>query len=66
MDTLDAMVQPASLADLPRLGAEILKIRVRDRVVVDVNAWQTARLRCHELVTSRALELSRSNLALMF
>ena len=35
------MVQPASLADLPRLGAEILKIRVRDRVVVDVNAWQT-------------------------
>lgn len=38
MDRLGAMVVPATLADLPRLGAEILKGRVRGRVVVDVNA----------------------------
>ena len=37
MDKLDAMVQPATLADLPRLGAEILKGQVKGRVVVDVN-----------------------------
>ncbi|WP_112323399.1 acryloyl-CoA reductase [Oceanibium sediminis] len=38
MDKLEAMVQPATLADLPRLGAEILKGQVKGRVVVDVNA----------------------------
>lgn len=38
MDRLEAMVVPATLADLPRLGAEILQGRVRGRVVVDVNA----------------------------
>jgi acrylyl-CoA reductase (NADPH) len=38
MDKLDAMVQPATLEDLPRLGADILKGRVKGRVVVDVNA----------------------------
>ena len=38
MEKLEAMIQPATLADLPRLGAEILKGRVRGRVVVDVNA----------------------------
>ncbi len=38
MDKLDAMVQPATLADLPALGADILKGQVRGRVVVDVNA----------------------------
>ena len=37
MGKLEAMVQPATLADLPRLGAEILKGQVRGRVVVDVN-----------------------------
>ena len=37
MDKLDAMIQPATLADLPRLGAEILKGQVKGRVVVDVN-----------------------------
>ncbi|WP_439562772.1 acryloyl-CoA reductase [Roseinatronobacter sp.] len=37
MDKLDTMVQPATLADLPRLGAEILKGQVKGRVVVDVN-----------------------------
>jgi len=36
MDKLEAMIQPATLADLPRLGAEILAGRVRGRVVVDV------------------------------
>ncbi|MDG4648951.1 oxidoreductase [Roseibacterium sp. SDUM158017] len=36
LDKLDAMVQPATLEDLPRLGAEILKGGVRGRVVVDV------------------------------
>ena len=38
MDRLEAMIEPAALADLPRLGAEILGGRVRGRVVVDVNA----------------------------
>ncbi|WP_418591922.1 acryloyl-CoA reductase [Ponticoccus sp. (in: a-proteobacteria)] len=38
MDRLEAMVQPATLSDLPRLGAEILKGQVKGRVVVDVNA----------------------------
>ncbi|MGB5557364.1 MAG: acryloyl-CoA reductase [Paracoccaceae bacterium] len=38
MDKLEAMVQPAALADLPRLGAEILKGQVKGRVVVDLNA----------------------------
>ncbi|MBC7164713.1 MAG: oxidoreductase [Roseovarius sp.] len=37
MDKLEAMIVPATLGDLPRLGAEILKGRVRGRVVVDVN-----------------------------
>ena len=37
MDRLEAMVEPATLADLPRLGAAILKGQVRGRVVVDVN-----------------------------
>jgi len=36
MDKLEAMMEPATLADLPRLGAEILKGQVRGRVVVDV------------------------------
>ncbi|MET4104225.1 acrylyl-CoA reductase (NADPH) [Roseovarius sp. MBR-78] len=38
MDRLEAMVVPATLADLPQLGADILKGQVRGRVVVDVNA----------------------------
>lgn len=37
-DTLDAMIQPATLADVPDLGAAILKGQIRGRVVVDVNA----------------------------
>ncbi|MGR3443309.1 oxidoreductase [Thalassococcus profundi] len=37
MDKLEAMVQPATLADLPQLGADILKGQVKGRVVVDVN-----------------------------
>lgn len=37
MDKLEAMVQPATLADLPGLGADILKGQVKGRVVVDVN-----------------------------
>jgi hypothetical protein len=36
MDKLEAMIQPAGLADLPELGAAILKGGVRGRVVVDV------------------------------
>ncbi len=35
---LEAMIRPATLADLPGLGADILKGRVKGRVVVDVNA----------------------------
>ncbi|MCB1405395.1 MAG: oxidoreductase [Rhodobacteraceae bacterium] len=38
METLDSMVQPATLADLPDLGAAILKGQVQGRVVVDVNS----------------------------
>lgn len=38
MDKLEAMVQPATLADLPALGRDILNGLVRGRVVVDVNA----------------------------
>ena len=38
MDKLEAMVQPATLADLPQLGGDILKGQVKGRVVVDVNA----------------------------
>ncbi len=38
MDKLDAMIQPATLSDLPQLGADILAGQVKGRVVVDVNA----------------------------
>ena len=38
MDKLDAMIRPATLADLPQLGADILAGQVKGRVVVDVNA----------------------------
>ncbi|GAA6202435.1 acryloyl-CoA reductase [Aquicoccus sp. SU-CL01552] len=38
MGKLEAMVQPATLSDLPQLGADILKGQVKGRVVVDVNA----------------------------
>ena len=38
MDKLEAMITPATLSDLPRLGVDILKGQVRGRVVVDVNA----------------------------
>ena len=36
LDKLEAMIEPAGLADLPRLGGEILAGEVRGRVVVDV------------------------------
>lgn len=38
LDKLEAMIQPAVLGDLPKLGADILKGQVKGRVVVDVNA----------------------------
>lgn len=38
MDKLRAMVEPATLSDLPALGKSILKGGVKGRVVVDVNA----------------------------
>lgn len=38
MDKLDAMIQPATLNDLPKLGADILNGQVKGRVVVDLNA----------------------------
>ncbi|MCP3971776.1 MAG: oxidoreductase [Rhodobacteraceae bacterium] len=38
MDKLEAMIRPATLADLPGLGRDILKGQVQGRVVVDVNA----------------------------
>ena len=38
MDKLEAMIQPATLGDLPGLGRANLKGQVKGRVVVDVNA----------------------------
>ncbi|NDR58313.1 acrylyl-CoA reductase (NADPH) [Aliiruegeria sabulilitoris] len=38
MEKLEGMIVEATLADLPKLGADILKGQVRGRVVVDVNA----------------------------
>ncbi|WP_136440519.1 oxidoreductase [Pacificoceanicola onchidii] len=38
MDVLEAMIQPATLGDLPQLGSDILKGQVKGRVVVDVTA----------------------------
>ncbi|GGE43379.1 acryloyl-CoA reductase [Actibacterium pelagium] len=38
MDRLEEMINPATLADLPKLGADILAGQVQGRVVVDVNA----------------------------
>ncbi|MFV2034105.1 MAG: acryloyl-CoA reductase, partial [Halocynthiibacter sp.] len=38
MDKLEAMVLPATLSDLPALGADILKGRLKGRAVIDVNA----------------------------
>ena len=38
MAKLDAMIQPATLSDLPDLGRDILQGKVKGRVVVDVNA----------------------------
>ncbi len=38
LDLLDRMIRPATLSDLPALGAAILKGEVQGRVVVDVNA----------------------------
>ena len=38
MGKLEAMIRPATLEDLPALGADILKGRVQGRVLVDVRA----------------------------
>ena len=38
LEKLNDMVHPATLSDLPKLGADILKGQVKGRVVVDVNA----------------------------
>ncbi|MCV6598792.1 MAG: oxidoreductase [Mangrovicoccus sp.] len=38
MDKLEAMVVPATLEDLPKLGADILAGQIKGRVVVDLNA----------------------------
>ena len=36
MDKLDAVVEPAKLEELPRLGADILKGRIKGRVLVEI------------------------------
>jgi acrylyl-CoA reductase (NADPH) len=38
LDRLEQMIVPATLADLPRLGSDILAGKVQGRIVVDVNA----------------------------
>lgn len=42
LEKLDAMIRPATLADVANLGAEILKGQIKGRVVVDVNVWPRA------------------------
>jgi len=37
LDKLEAMIVPATLNDLPKLGADILTGQIKGRVVVDVN-----------------------------
>lgn len=37
LEKLDAMIHPAVLADVPQLGAEILKGQIQGRIVVNVN-----------------------------
>ena len=38
MDKLEGMITSATLADLPRIGKDILKGQVRGRIIIDVNA----------------------------
>ncbi len=38
LEKLDAMIRPARLAEVPKLGVEILNGRIKGRIVVDVNA----------------------------
>ena len=38
LDKLEAMIVPATLSDIPKLGSDILEGKVKGRVVVDVNA----------------------------
>ncbi|MDT7041086.1 MDR family oxidoreductase [Candidatus Nitronereus thalassa] len=38
LEKLDAMIRPATLAEVPTLCTEILKGRIKGRIVVDVNA----------------------------
>ena len=38
LDKLEGMIVPATLSEVPQLGADILKGKVKGRVVVDVNA----------------------------
>ncbi|NSX55420.1 MDR family oxidoreductase [Parasulfitobacter algicola] len=38
MENLEMMIEAATLQDLPKLGADILKGQIKGRVVVDVNA----------------------------
>jgi acrylyl-CoA reductase (NADPH) len=38
LEKLETMIRPATLAEVPTLGAEILKGRIKGRIVVDVNA----------------------------
>ncbi|WP_208354097.1 MDR family oxidoreductase [Pseudaestuariivita rosea] len=38
MDKLESMIQTGSLADLPKLGADILGGQIKGRMVIDVNA----------------------------
>lgn len=38
LEKLDAMIRPATLAEVPALGAQILKGQIQGRIVVDVNA----------------------------
>jgi acrylyl-CoA reductase (NADPH) len=38
MEKLEAMIRPATLAEVPMLGSQILKGQIKGRIVVDVNA----------------------------
>ena len=38
LDKLEAMIRPATLAEVPELGAAMLRGKINGRIVVDVNA----------------------------
>jgi len=38
LEKLNAMIKPATLADMPQLGKDILEGKIKGRMVVDLNS----------------------------